>query len=478
VTVLQARVPWAGSVTDDDASVPRRRASGTNRFRRRRAAIPLPWNPTRSPYHRSCWTAGVGVGGRVPTADVASALDAGRSVSDIAAAWGCTPRTVRNVANAARLSLPQARRRVQRQAPMSDPSWLRRELVDRRRTVSAVAQDVGLPTDAVRAAAIAAGVVIPPLRRATRYPQLHDGCWVEARFANGGSLYSIADGLGCSVAAVRAAAIRFDITDRRPPGARTFWQLHDGSWLRQRYVDVGLSSGRIAADIGCSTGSVLRALEAAGVPRRREVADTTPLRDERWLRARYHDDGMSSIAIAAELGCAPQTVLNALARMQVPIRRRHGADTAPLWNTDWLRTRYVDDGLTAAAIAAEVGCAPQTVANALARSGIPTRIPTRSRPTRFRLRTDWRLFGSVSAVARLNEVGPQLAERWLAEVGIFPPRARRLRSDDLAEALAASESIRGVARRLGVSSHRVRIEVLRRGLESSNARTRTPRPSA
>ncbi len=48
------------------------------------------------------------------------------------------------------------------------------------------------------AASAAAGVVIPPARHVIRYPQLHDRSWVQEQFANSASLYSIADGLGCS----------------------------------------------------------------------------------------------------------------------------------------------------------------------------------------------------------------------------------------------------------------------------------------
>lgn len=70
--------------------------------------------------------------------------------------------------------LPQARRRLERLAPLSDPDWLRRELVERARTVSEVAAELSVTTQAVRAAAAAAVVKIPPVRHAVAHPQLHD----------------------------------------------------------------------------------------------------------------------------------------------------------------------------------------------------------------------------------------------------------------------------------------------------------------
>jgi predicted transcriptional regulator len=87
-------------------------------------------------------------------------LDAGSSAGDIAWEWGCTPRSIRYVAKDAGLMLPQARRRLERLAPLSDRDWLRRELVERGRTVSEVAAELSVTTQGVRTAAAAAAVEI------------------------------------------------------------------------------------------------------------------------------------------------------------------------------------------------------------------------------------------------------------------------------------------------------------------------------
>lgn len=46
-------------------------------------------------------------------------------------------------------------------------------------------------------------------------------------------------------------------------------QLHDGPWLRRRYVDEGRSGAAIAALLGCTPSAVLHALDRHGIPRRR-----------------------------------------------------------------------------------------------------------------------------------------------------------------------------------------------------------------
>jgi hypothetical protein len=52
-------------------------------------------------------------------------------------------------------------------------------------------------------------------------------------------------------------------------GARDLYpRLKDAAWLRRRYVDAGLSTGRIAGEVGCSAQAVRMALAAAGIARR------------------------------------------------------------------------------------------------------------------------------------------------------------------------------------------------------------------
>ena len=182
--------------------------------------------------------------------------------------------------------------------------------------------------------------------------------------------------------------------------------------LGVRCDDAALASGMslrsIAGELGCSPGSVLRALKAAGIPVR--TAPSYPLlRDARWLRGRYVERGMSSSVIARELGCSVQSVLNALERFGIERRSR------PLVSDD-------------------------------------------------RLLTDWRLFGRVHVVARLNGIAADTVLLRLAELGVFPDGAHRLSKARLRSACEAGGSVSTIARRVGRNYLQVRVELLRHQL--------------
>lgn len=355
--------------------------------------------------------------GRVPAAeDVESAIADGWSVADIAFEWGCSPRSVRYVAAAAGITLPRARLRAQRRAVLEDPDWLRQQLAVR--TVSALAAESAVTAKEVRAIAARHRVEVPVRARRVRWAQLHEPGWLAGQFGAGRSLSDIASEVGCTKSAVRRAA---GDLPRRHQAERRYPQLYDQSWLRDRYDRDGATTRVIAREIGCSETSVHRALQRAGL-NRLVGSPSELLRDRSWLRRRYVDEHLSSRQIAAELGCSPQTVRNALQRAR--IRRRRSF--------------------------------------------------LRQAPTSDRLTADWRLFGSVAAVARLNSVSPMVAERWLAEIGIFREGAQQLPYDDLASAIERGESLTVIARASSMPVDRVRIELMRHGLQLP-ATSRPPR---
>jgi hypothetical protein len=152
--------------------------------------------------------------GRVPTDDeVADLLDDGWSVQDIAGWADCSARSIRNVANAAGIELPQARRRAGRLAVLDDADALTTE-VAAGTWVSAIAARLSLGVAEVRAALQAHGLAVstsPP----RAYPQLYEAGWLANRLRAGHSLHQVAAEVGCSTGAVRRAIRYLRIADRR-----------------------------------------------------------------------------------------------------------------------------------------------------------------------------------------------------------------------------------------------------------------------
>jgi hypothetical protein len=85
---------------------------------------------------------------------------------------------------------------------------------------------------------------------------------------------------------------------------------------------VGASSMGLATLVG-GTGRPRAVRLAAMAPRFPELQDTS------WLRQRYEVEGLSSYAVAAELGCRPTTVSRALRRHGIAARMGRPAVVAP-----------------------------------------------------------------------------------------------------------------------------------------------------
>jgi hypothetical protein len=156
----------------------------------------------------------------------------------------------------------------------------------------------------------------------------------------------------------------------------------------------------------------------------------------------------------------------ALHRAGIAVRRHTVADTRLLHDQAWLRARCVDEAQSSTAIAARLGCSPQTVLKALARSGIKTRRPHRPGPSLV----DRAAAGGLAAVRHRRRRCS--SERCLAQCGRalvgrdrHPPSRRPAAAQGAARPWrAAGESVAAIARRLGASPHRVRVELLRHRL--------------
>lgn len=263
--------------------------------------------------------------------EVEDLLDDGWAVAEIAAWADCSARSVRNIANGAGIDLPQARRRAARLDVLHHDSEALRGWLDAGETASSIAHRLAVEVAEVRAA-LEAHSLTAPASRPRRYPQLYEPDWLAEQLRVRRPLREIAAQVGCSTAAVRRAITTLGITDRRAYAERRFPQLHDKAWLRRRYIDERKSSTAIAAELGCGNGATLRALHRAAIDVRSgpHARRYPQLHDAAWLRRRAINERASTAQLVAELGCSRTSVRRALRR--AGIHRRPSSTTEPQLN--------------------------------------------------------------------------------------------------------------------------------------------------
>jgi hypothetical protein len=97
-------------------------------------------------------------------------------------------------------------------------------------------------------------------------------------------------------------------------------QLGDGEWLRTEYLEKNRSSSAIAKEIGCDKGTVCRALKRIGVLTRVRTSRYPQLNDYDWLKEKYIIEGLSLNEIARQVGSTNGNVWTHLKQQNIPIR--------------------------------------------------------------------------------------------------------------------------------------------------------------
>lgn len=391
---------------------------------------------------------------------LAACFDAGLSVAYVAAYVGCTPRTIRNLAHDAGIPLPRRPRLADR---LNDHDWLRRELVTEARPLGEIAHALNTTVRAVVAAATRAGLPLPALR----HPELADADWLRTRFQAGATVRAIAAEVGCSTRTVRDAADRLGVPRRRGRGPIRYPQLHDRDWLHQVVHHERLGVTAIARRVGSSVTAVERALQRTGI---RLPDRFSPLLDDPvWLATRYITDHATAAAIAADAGCATNTVRRRLAA--AGLHRPRPRRPAELDDPDWLRDRYLTGRQSRRAIAAHLGVPAAVVTEALAGHGIAPPGPRRPGELndadwlRTRFLKERRSRRAIAAELGISarSVSEALARHGIAQPGQHPP----LELDDpewLRRHRPPRRSIAALAEELAVREDTVRKALRRHGL--------------
>src|SRR6476646_8916680 len=104
------------------------------------------------------------------------------------------------------------------------------------------------------------------------------------------------------------------------------------------------------------------------------AASGSPRRAAGSATRQYIEERRTITATAHDIGCIPGSVSRALRRHG--LRDVHWRGPIPeLADSDWLRARYIDEGLSTAQIAALLDCGSPAVRVALIRAGIDRRPP-------------------------------------------------------------------------------------------------------
>lgn len=99
-------------------------------------------------------------------------------------------------------------------------------------------------------------------------------------------------------------------------------------------------------------------------------------RDREWMYENYANSDKYVYELVEEAGCAETVFYKWLDRFGIP-RRRNGAygdrSDMPYCDGEWLREKYVEEGLSTHEIADICGCGPKAICDWLDRHGIETR---------------------------------------------------------------------------------------------------------
>lgn len=194
-----------------------------------------------------------------------------------------------------------------------------------------------------------------PWREAERLRSLY----VEADL----STKEIGEQLDCSRKTVKKWLKEYDIEKSEP------WKDEERlRSLRQQ----GMSESDVADELDCSQGTVHNWLHEFGIDTSR-VRTEQPWHDEETLRELYIGSELTMEEVSAELDCSRQAVEEWIHRHDIATRSYNPETPTELQNRSKLESMYLTDGMSTYAIAEQLGCAASTVHNWLNRHGIETR---------------------------------------------------------------------------------------------------------
>jgi len=269
---------------------------------------------------------------------------------------------------------------------LEDKEWLYKKYWVEKLSTAEIAKEVGCSAALVLKRMKMMNIKTRSLSEANRvkpvrYPQLLDRDWLYQKYWKEGlAAYEIAKELGCVPSVVLDRLVQLDIPRRKAARRLGLYskypELYDVDWLKEQYVEKQRTCPDIARSLGCDSSWVLRAIERAGIERRKSAYYNIgkykypELHDKDWLVQKYITEELSTKDIATILGCSQTLVVRALNSFEIPISRRK---YRKLGDKDFLWQRYIVERKNMTEIAEEVGCSSRTVLTSLRQFGIPIR---------------------------------------------------------------------------------------------------------
>lgn len=214
----------------------------------------------------------------------------------------------------------------------------------------------------------------------------HDKEWLVERYKGREmGVVEIAELCGCSQSTISYWLDKHGIDTRDVGGYEKDTKHRDKQYLKEKYVEEGLTTYEIAEECGCVDATVLRWLKKYGIETREGGADPEKmaadkrLTDFEWLYEQYVDCFKSSVQIADEIGCSHHSVLRWLDKHGIEKRCSGSKPGDPrLTDPEWLREQYKENGLLGKEIAEKCDLGASNVSSWLKKHGIETeyRSPT------------------------------------------------------------------------------------------------------
>ncbi|QLD86153.1 hypothetical protein HWV23_10595 [Natronomonas halophila] len=207
-----------------------------------------------------------------------------------------------------------------------------------------------------------------------QYRRLDDQRWLrQKRQEEKVSLENLSKEIGCPEGRLKSRLKKLEIFEL-PDETSTqeshgpdpeYPDLHNEKWLKTKYIDVGLTSKEIADRLGCVSNSVRQALSKHGI--RKQDHRPSELQNESWIRRKYVYEDLTDREIGSMIDISLSSVRKA--------RKKFGIQSQPAYpklrDEEWLRAKWEDELLKPAEIGeAAGGASTGTVREWLDKHGI------------------------------------------------------------------------------------------------------------